>query len=97
MIKFLIYSTGNLLSFITIVTMKKRNLFHNLLLTLTIFDTFFLLCGGIFFVQRAFQFKSDIYNFFLPLVIYPMAGISMTGKTKDHIDAFTPALVDCHL
>ena len=73
---------GNLLSFITIVTMKKRNLFNNLLLTLTIFDTFFILNGGSFFVQRAIQFNNPVYNFLFPRVIYPLAGISMTGKLE---------------
>ncbi|TRY77850.1 hypothetical protein TCAL_06148 [Tigriopus californicus] len=72
---------GNLLSFMTIVTMKKRNLFNNLLLTLTLFDTIFILNSGIFFVQRVFMFKSEIYNLLLPKVIYPLGGIAMTGST----------------
>ena len=120
---------GNFVSFVTIVTMKKRSLFINRLLTLTIFDIFFLTCGGLFFIQvgkkicirfleisssywwlfdmhickeggggvtrvlcflihfspffqEAFAFKSDIYNWLFPKVIYPLAGVSMTGEFK---------------
>jgi hypothetical protein len=71
---------GNILSFITIVTMKKRNLFNNLLLTLTIFDTIFLVNGGAFFVHDAFKIKNGVYNMLFPKVIYPLAGYSMTGE-----------------
>lgn len=71
---------GNLLSFLTIVTMKKRNFFNNLLLTLTILDTIFIMNGGLFFVERAIRFESKAYNLLVPKVIYPLAGMSMTGK-----------------
>jgi hypothetical protein len=71
---------GNLLAFLTIVTMKRRSLFHNLLLTLAIFDVVFLINGGIFFVWSSFKFKSNLYNLLFPKVIYPLGGISMTGK-----------------
>ena len=70
---------GNLISFVTIISLKKRNLFNNLLLMLTIFDTIFLLNGGIFFVQRAFKFRWFVFNLLFPKIIYPLAGISMTG------------------
>ena len=71
---------GNLISFVTIISLKKRNLFNNLLLMLTIFDTIFLLNGGIFFVQRAFKFRWFVFNLLFPKIIYPLAGISMTGE-----------------
>lgn len=71
---------GNLLSFVTIVTMKKRNLFNNLLLTLTLFDIIFIMNGGLFFVQRAFNFYHEWYNRLFPKLIYPLAGIAMTGE-----------------
>ena len=61
--------------------MKKRNLFNNLLLTLTIFDFFFIMTGGLFFVERAIKFESKIYYLLVPKLIYPLAGISMTGST----------------
>ncbi len=79
---------GNLLSFMTIITMKKRNLFNNLLLTLTIFDTIFLVNGGAFFLQEAFKFDSYLFNLLFPKVIYPLAGFSMTGR-KEFIVACT--------
>ncbi|XP_040583670.1 FMRFamide receptor [Lepeophtheirus salmonis] len=72
---------GNILSFITIATLPKRNLFNKLLLTLTVFDTLFIVNGGIFMVQQAFQFNNSIYNMFFPWFIYPIAGIAMTGST----------------
>ncbi len=73
---------GNLLSLLTIVTMKKRNLFNNLLLTLALFDIVFIINGGLFFVQRAFRFRSHLYTLLFPKVIYPLAGIAMTGQKE---------------
>jgi hypothetical protein len=70
----------NILSFVTIVTMSKKSLFHKLLITLTIFDMIFLMSGGIFMVQQSIAFNSAIFNKLFPKVIYPLAGISMTGK-----------------
>ena len=67
--------------------MKKRNLFNNLLLTLTIFDTLFLMCGGVFFASRAFKIKSHYLGELYPIVIYPVAGISMTGNFVTSLSA----------
>jgi hypothetical protein len=71
---------GNLISLITLSTMSRRGLFIKLLLTLTTFDTLFLISGGIFMLQQAFNFTNPVYNALFPKVIYPLAGFSMTGK-----------------
>jgi hypothetical protein len=73
---------GNLISLVTIATMMKKSLFNKLLLTLTIFDTLFIFNGGIFMAQQSLEFKNEVYNFLFPCVIYPLAGFSMTGRTK---------------
>ena len=59
--------------------MTKRGLFIKLLLTLTTFDTLFLINGGVFMLQQAFGFQNEVYNALFPKVIFPLAGISMTG------------------
>ena len=71
--------TGNLISLITLASMTKRGLFIKLLLTLTTFDTLFLINGGVFMLQQAFSFQNEVYNALFPKVIFPLAGISMTG------------------
>jgi len=74
---------GNVLSLLTIAGMKKRNVFNNLLLLLTAFDMVFLVTGGLFFTQRSFKFSNYYFMLLFPKVIYPLAGISMTGKYKN--------------
>ena len=59
--------------------MTKRGPFIKLLLTLTTFDTLFLINGGVFMLQQAFGFQNEVYNALFPKVIFPLAGISMTG------------------
>lgn len=73
---------GNLLSLVTIATMMKKSLFNKLLLTLTIYDTIFISNAGLFMAQQSLNFKSEIYNYLFPTVIYPLAGFSMTGLFK---------------
>ena len=70
----------NILSLVTISTIPKKSLFHKLLITLTTFDTLFLMSGGIFMIQQSLKFESSIFNTLFPKILYPMAGISMTGK-----------------
>ena len=65
---------------VTIVTMPKKSLFHKLLLTLTIFDMIFLMSGGIFMIHQSLGFESQIFNDLFPNIIYPLAGITMTGN-----------------
>ena len=73
----------NLISFITLASsMSKKIIFNKLLLMLTIFDILFLICGGFFMLHQAFNFQNKIYNAVFPNIIYPMAGISMTGIIK---------------
>ena len=62
--------------------MKKRNLFNNLLLLLTFFDTVFIVNGGISFMYRVFRFRNKFFEMVFPHVIYPLAGIAMTGKEQ---------------
>ena len=69
----------NIISLLTILTMKKKSLFHKLLICLTIFDMLFLLSGGIFMIHQSIPFESQIFNILFPKLIYPLAGISMTG------------------
>ena len=83
---------GNLISLITLGSMSKRGIFIKLLLTLTTFDILFLLYGGIFMLQQAFNFQNNVYNALFPRFIYPMAGISMTGmysKEKHYFSLYT--------
>ena len=73
----------NLISFITLASsMSKKIIFNKLLLMLTIFDILFLICGGFFMLHQAFNCQNKIYNAIFPNIIYPMAGISMTGIIK---------------
>ena len=62
--------------------MKNVSLFYKLLVALAIFDAMFILTGGLFIVQMQFKFEFPIYNLLFPRVIYPIAGISMTGKSE---------------
>ena len=70
----------NIISLVTIVTMPKKSLFHKLLLTLTIFDMIFLMSGGIFMIHQSLGFESQVFNVLFPNIIYPLAGITMTGN-----------------
>ena len=73
----------NLISFIILASsMSKKIIFNKLLLMLTIFDILFLICGGFFMLHQALNFQNKIYNAVFPNIIYPMAGISMTGIIK---------------
>ena len=77
----------NLISLITLASsMTKKIIFNKLLLMLTTFDILFLMCGGIFMLHQAFNFQNRVYNTVFPNIIYPIAGISMTGKKTDSID-----------
>ena len=76
----------NIISLVTIMTMKKKSLFHKLLICLTIFDMLFLLSGGIFMIHQSIPFESQIFNILFPKVIYPLAGISMTGNYPAQCD-----------
>ena len=50
---------------------------------LQIADAFVLaLSGGIFMLQQAFNFNNELYNTLFPIVIYPLAGFSMTGNQQ---------------
>ena len=69
--------------------MKKRNLFNNLLLLLTMFDTVFIVNGGISFMYRVFRFRNELFEMVFPHVIYPLAGIAMTGKTSSESHTVT--------
>ena len=71
---------GNILSLITIGTMTKRSLFNKLLITLSIFDSLFIITSGLFNAQQSFNFNNEVYNFLFPKFIYPLAGISMIGS-----------------
>ena len=78
----------NLISLITLASsMSKKIIFNKLLLMLTAFDILFLICGGIFMLHQAFNFQNRVYNTVFPNIIYPIAGISMTGKKTDSIDS----------
>ena len=70
----------NILSFATLVTIMKKTLFHKLLMMLTVWDTLFILNGGIFMIHQSIAFESKIFNTLFPSVIFPMAGMSMTGR-----------------
>ena len=37
-------------------------------------------------LHQAFNFQNSVYNTVFPNIIYPIAGISMTGKKTDSID-----------
>ncbi len=69
----------NILSLATIVSMKKKSLFHKLLITLAAYDLLFIANGGLFMTQRAFSYNSRAFTLVFPKVIYPLAGIGMTG------------------
>ncbi len=47
---------------------------------LAVFDVLFILTGGLFIIQLAFRFDFPLYNRLFPYIIYPVAGISMTGE-----------------
>ncbi|TRY74638.1 hypothetical protein TCAL_15614, partial [Tigriopus californicus] len=72
---------GNTLAILTIASMRNVTLFYKLLVALAIFDVLFILTGGLFIVQTAFKFEFPWYNLLFPSIIYPVAGISMTGST----------------
>lgn len=59
-------------------------MFYKLLVALAIFDVVFISTGGLFIVQSAFRFEWAWYNRLFPYVIYPAAGISMTGSFVDY-------------
>ena len=73
----------NILSFATLVTITRKTLFHKLLMMLTIWDTLFIINGGLFMLQQSLAFQSRIFNTLFPKVIFPMAGMSMTGTYKN--------------
>ena len=70
----------NIIALITILSMKKKSVFHKLLICLTIFDILFLLSAGIFMIHQSMPFESQLFNILFPNLIYPLAGISMTGE-----------------
>eukprot|EP00093_Oithona_nana_P004210 04210.XXX_161574_159718_1 [CDS] Oithona nana genome sequencing. len=73
---------GNALTCLTIKMMSKTmTLFNKLLLTLTLIDMVFILTGGAFMTRGAFGYESYLYQAMFPYIIYPMAGLSMTGST----------------
>ena len=60
-------------------SLPQVSLFYKLLICLAVFDVVFVLTGGLFIVQLAFRFDFPWYNRTFPTIIYPVAGISMTG------------------
>ena len=71
---------SNVISLVTLSSMSRRGLFIKLLLALTTFDLVFLISGGLFMLQQAFNFSNTVYNVLFPKLIYPLAGFSMTGN-----------------
>ena len=47
---------------------------------LTVWDTLFIINGGIFMIHQSMAFESKLFNTLFPNLIFPMAGMSMTGN-----------------
>ena len=70
---------GDVCSILVLSRPKLQDCFHQLLIALAAFDILYILCGGINYTVRAFEFKSDIYTIAFPHFIYPFANIGLCG------------------
>merc|ERR1711936_1109849 len=70
---------GNICSIIVLSRPKLQDCFHQLLIALAAFDILYIVCGGINYMVRAFEVRSDIYTVTFPHFIYPFANIGLCG------------------
>merc|ERR1712212_768504 len=70
---------GDICSILVLSRPKLQDCFHQLLIALASFDILYIVCGGVNYTLRAFEFKSDVYTLAFPHFIYPFANIGMCG------------------
>ena len=70
---------GNLACLLVLSQPKLRDCFHQLLFTLSCFDTVYIIIGGINYTFKAFDADSNIYTITFPYIIYPVTNIGLCG------------------
>ena len=70
---------GNICSILVLSRPRLQDCFHQLLIALASFDILYIVCGGVNYTLRAFEFRSDVYTLAFPHFIYPFSNIGMCG------------------